>query len=141
MVALPLAFFGRLLMGSLADRFPKTYVMLLTYVLVAIGIPLLFLAHSQVALYASAAGFGVGLGGEYMIIPLMTAELLGMQVLGRLLGVILTAGGLAEALSPWLTGRLRDATGTYSASCFLLVGIALLGAIAVLGLPQRRNTA
>lgn len=132
---------GRLLMGSPADRFPKKYVMLLTYLLVAVGIPLLFLAHSQVALYASAAVFGAGLGGEYMIIPLMTAKLFGMHVLGRLLGVILTTGGLAEAISPWLTGRLRDATGTYSASCFRLVGIALRGAIAVLGLPQRRKTA
>jgi MFS family permease len=132
---------GRLLMGWLADRFSKKYVMLLTYLLVAAGIPFLFLAHSQAVLYASAAVFGVGLGGDYMIIPLMTAEIFGMQILGRLLGVILTAGGIAEAVSPWLTGRLRDATGNYSESCFMLVGIALLGSMAVLALPERRKTA
>jgi MFS family permease len=131
----------RLLMGWLADRFSKKYVMLLTYLLVAAGIPFLFLAHSQGVLYGAAAVFGVGLGGDYMIIPLMTAEIFGIQVLGRLLGVILTAGGIAEAVSPWLTGRLRDATGNYSEGCFVLVGIALLGAAAVLGLPQRRKTA
>ena len=90
-------------------------------------------------MYASAAVFGVGLGGDYMIIPLMTAEIFGMQILGRLLGVILTAGGIAEAVSPWLTGRLRDATGNYSESCFVLIGIALLGAAAVLGLPNREK--
>ncbi len=140
-LVLSFSIMGRLLMGWLADRFSKKYVMLLTYLLVAAGIPFLFLAHSQVALYASAAVFGVGLGGDYMIIPLMTAEIFGMQVLGRLLGVILTAGGIAEAVSPWLTGRLRDATGNYSESCFVLVGIALLGAIAVLGLPERRKAA
>jgi MFS family permease len=128
---------GRLLMGWLADRFPKKYVMLLTYLLVAAGIPFLFLTHSQGALYGSAAVFGVGLGGDYMIIPLMTAEIFGMQVLGRLMGVILTAGGIAEAVSPWLTGRLRDLTGSYSESCFVLVGAALIGAAAVLGLPER----
>jgi MFS family permease len=132
---------GRLLMGWLADRFSKKYVMLLTYLLVAAGIPFLFLSHSQAVLYAAAAVFGVGLGGDYMIIPLMTAEIFGMQVLGRLLGVILTAGGIAEAVSPWLTGRLRDATGNYSEGCFVLVGIALVGAAVVLGLPQRRKTA
>jgi cyanate permease len=76
-----------------------------------------------------------------MIIPLMTAETFGIRVLGRLLGVILTAGGVAEAVSPWLTGRLIDATGSYSTSCFLLVGMALLGVIAVLGLPGRRIVA
>ncbi len=132
---------GRLLMGWLADRFSKKYVMLLTYLLVAAGIPFLFLSHSQAVLYAAAAVFGIGLGGDYMIIPLMTAEIFGMQVLGRLLGVILTAGGIAEAVSPWLTGRLRDATGNYSEGCFVLVGIALLGATVVAGLPQRRKTA
>src|SRR5690242_21036980 len=139
-LVLSLSIAGRLLMGWLADRFSKKYVMLLTYLLVAAGIPLLFLGRTRLAIYASAGVFGVGLGGDYMIIPLLTAEIFGMQILGRLLGVILTAGGIAEAVSPWLTGRLRDVTGNYSESCFVLVGIALLGAAAVLGLPEQRKT-
>lgn len=48
-----------------------------------------------------------------MIIPLMTAELFGVQALGRLLGVILTAEGVAEAVAPWWLARLRDASGSY----------------------------
>src|ERR1051326_1832253 len=38
---------GRLLIGWLADRFSKKYVMLLTYLLVAAGIPLLFLGTTR----------------------------------------------------------------------------------------------
>jgi MFS family permease len=129
---------GRLLMGWLADRFSKKYVMLLTYLLVAAGIPLLFLGTTPLVLYASAAIFGIGLGGDYMIIPLVTAEIFGIEVLGRLLGVILTAGAVAEAASPWLIGRLRDMTGSYSVGCMVLVAMALLGGLAVLGLPSRR---
>ncbi len=140
-LVLGFSIFGRLLMGWLADRFSKKYVMLLTYLLVAAGIPFLFLGHAPLSVYASAAVFGVGLGGDYMIIPLMTAEIFGIQALGRLLGVILTAGGIAEALSPWLMGRLRDTTGNYFDSCMLLIAIALLGALAVLGLPERRKAA
>jgi MFS family permease len=130
---------GRLIMGWLADRFPKKYVMLLTYLLVAAGIPLLFLGTTRLVLYISAAVFGIGLGGDYMIIPLMTAEIFGVEILGRLLGVILTAGGVADAAAPWLIGRLRDATGSYFDSCIVLVGMALLGGLAVLGLPARRR--
>src|SRR5207245_3621279 len=37
-----------------------------------------------------AAVFGMCIGCEYMIFPLMTAEIFGVQLLGRLLGVILT---------------------------------------------------
>jgi MFS family permease len=130
---------GRLLMGWLADLFSTKYVMLLTYLLVAAGIPLLFLGTSRLVLYVSAAIFGIGLGGDYMIIPLMTAEIFGIEILGRLLGVILTAGGIADGAAPWLTGRLRDATGSYFESCFVLAGIALLGGLAVLGLPAHRR--
>src|ERR1700757_5196444 len=129
---------GRLLMGWLADRFSKKRVMLLTFLLVAAGIPLLFFGTSRLVLYASAAIFGIGLGGDYMIIPLMTAEIFGIEVLGRLLGVILTAGAVADSASPWLIGRLRDMTGSYFVSCVVLVAMALLGGLAVLGLPGRR---
>lgn len=132
---------GRLLIGWLADRFSKKYVMLLTYLLVAAGIPLLFLGTTQAALYVSAAIFGIGLGGDYMIIPLVTAEIFGVEVLGRLLGVLLAAGAISDAVAPWLIGRLRDSTGSYSVSCIVLVSLALLGGLAVLGLPGRREVA
>lgn len=132
---------GRLLMGWLADRFAKKYVMLTIYTLVAGSIPFLFLGASHQAVYAFAFVFGIGLGGEYMIIPLMTAEIFGVKVLGRLMGVILTADGMAEAVSPWLIGRIRDASGSYSQGFFVLIGSALLGAAAVAALPKRGKLA
>jgi cyanate permease len=82
--------------------------------------------------------FGIGLGGDYMIIPLMTAEIFGVQILGRLLGVILTADGIAEAVSPWIVGHLRDVRGSYSAGFAVLIAIALLGALVATLLPRRR---
>jgi len=132
---------GRLLMGWLADRFPKKYVMLLIYMLVAAAIPLLFAGRAPGAIYVFAAVFGIGLGGDYMIVPLMTAEIFGVQLLGRLLGVILTAGSVAEALSPWLVGRLRDTTGSYSAGFLALIGMGLLGAASAAMLPRGKQSA
>jgi len=132
---------GRLLMGWLADRFPKKYVMLLIYLLVAAAIPLLFAGRSILAIYIFAAVFGIGLGGDYLIVPLMTADIFGVQLLGRLLGVILTVGSVAEAVSPWLVGRLRDTTGSYSAGFLALIGMALLGAAAAAMLPKGRKPA
>src|SRR5436309_344442 len=132
---------GRLLMGWLADRFPKKYVMVLIYMLVAAAIPLLFAGRAPAAIYIFAAVFGVGLGGDYMIVPLMAAEIFGVQLLGRLLGVILTAGSVAEALSPWLVGRLRDTTGSYSAGFLVLIGMGLLGAASAAMLPKGKKPA
>jgi MFS family permease len=87
-------------------------------------------------MYAFAVVFGLGLGGEYLIIPLIAAELFGVKVLGRLLGVVLTADGVAEAVSPMLIGYLRDATGSYRIGFSLLIVIALAGAAAVAALPR-----
>lgn len=131
---------GRLLMGWLADRVAKKYVMLLIYMLVAMAIPLLFFAQTKAAVFVFAVIFGIGLGGDYMIIPLMTAEIFDLRILGRLLGLILTADGVAEAVSPWLIGHLRDVTGSYRIGFVVLIGMALLGAMAVTALPRKRET-
>jgi len=128
---------GRLIMGWLADRVSKKYVMLLIYSLVATSIPFLFFAGSREFMYVFAAIFGIGLGGEYLIIPLMAADLFGLRSLGKLMGVILTADGVAEALSPMLIGYLRERTGAYNLGFALLIAIALVGAAAILFLPQK----
>jgi MFS family permease len=122
---------GRLLMGWLADHIPKKHVMLIIYVLVAAAIPLLFFASSRGAMGLFAAVFGIGLGGEYLIIPLMAAELFGVGVLGRVMGIIVTADGVAEAVSPMFVGYLRDVTGNYSAGFTWLIVVALVGAGAI----------
>src|SRR5262249_55354090 len=81
-LVLTFSILGRLLMGWLADRIPKKYVMLLIYLLVASAIPLLFTAQTTTAIYLFAMIFGIGLGGDYMIIPLVTAEIFGVRILG-----------------------------------------------------------
>jgi len=138
-LVLALSIAGRLLMGWLADRMPKKHVMLIIYLLVAVSIPLLFLASSATAMYAFAVVFGLGLGGEYLIVPLIAAELFGVGVLGRLLGVVLTADGVAEAVSPMLVGYLRDVSGSYRIGFFWLIAVALTGAAAVAALPRQRD--
>ncbi|MCI0336901.1 MAG: MFS transporter [Acidobacteria bacterium] len=130
---------GRLLMGWLADRYPKKYVMLLIYTLVSLAIPLLYLSSSSGVIYIFAIIFGIAFGGDYMIIPLMAAELFGVKVLGRVMGIILTADGLAEALSPWLVGYLYDQSKNYVDGFAALITLAVIGAIAIALLPQRKQ--
>ena len=132
---------GRLLMGWLADRIPRKYVMLLIYGLVGSSIPLLFFASSRETMILFAAVFGMGLGGEYLIIPLIAGELFGLRVLGRVMGVILTADGVAEAVFPMLIGYMRDQSGAYRGGFLLLIGLAFAGAAAVAFLPKTKAAA
>jgi sugar phosphate permease len=130
---------GRLVMGWLADRWPKKYVMILIYALVAAAIPMVAFAPTRETLYVAAFLFGVGLGGDYMIIPLMAAELFGLRVLGRLMGVILTADSVAEAVVPMAVAASRDRTGTYTTGFLLLTVLAAVGAAAVALLPRKKD--
>jgi MFS family permease len=127
---------GRLLAGWLADRWVKKYVMLAIYSIVAASVPFLFFAESPVALYVFAVVFGIGLGGDYMIIPLMAAQIFGVSVLGRVMGVVLTADGAAEALAPMAVAAIRDRTGSYGDGFLVLLVLAAVGAAAVAMLPR-----
>jgi sugar phosphate permease len=129
---------GRLLMGWLADRIQKKFVMILIYSLVAVSIPLLYFASAPGILYVFAFIFGVALGGDYMIIPLMAAELFGVKVMGRVMGLVITADGLAEAFAPMLAGWLRDRSGSYANGFAALIVLAVIGTIAVAMLPRRK---
>jgi len=131
---------GRVLMGWLADKFPKKYVMILIYTLVAASIPLLYFASTPGVIYLFAFIFGIGLGGDYMIIPLMAAELFGVKIMGRVMGLVLTADGLAEAFSPMLVARLRDVSANYANGFAALIILAIIGIMAVAMLPKKTNT-
>jgi sugar phosphate permease len=130
---------GRLLMGWLADRWSRKRVMLLIYLIVAGTIPLLWAAPSPATLRAAALVFGIGLGGDYMIIPLMAADLFGLRRMGRVMGIVLTADGVAEAVVPMAVAALRDRSGSYGPGFALLVALAVLGAIAISFLPVYKS--
>ncbi len=136
-IVLASSLIGRLFMGWLADRWPKKYVMILIYIIVAGSLPLLYFASVPGVIYVFAFFFGVGLGGDYMVIPLMAAELFGVKVLGRIMGIVLTADGFGEALSPLLVGWLRDRGGSYTNGFTALIILAVIGATAISMLPKK----
>src|SRR2546427_5870614 len=131
---------GRLTMGWLADRWQKKRVMLVIYAIVAGTIPLLVFSPTIAMLRGFAFLFVIGLGGDYMIIPLVAAELFDLRVMGRLLGVILTTDSIAEAVVPLGVATLRDRTGSYTAGFLGLVALAAVGALGVALLPGTRTT-
>ena len=128
---------GRVLMGWLADLINRKYVMILIYLLVASAIPLLLMPEFPGRIYLFAVIFGFGLGGDYMIIPLMAGDLFGVRALGRTMGIILVADGVAESLFPMLVGALYNvATKSYAIGFIVLICVALTGAIIVSFLPK-----
>jgi len=132
---------ARLLMGYLADKFTKKYVMLIAYFATAASIPILFTVSRDNlnTAYLFAIFFGFSMGADYMLIPLIVADCFGVKSLGRLMGIIITADSMGEAISPWIVGHIYDITGSYNWGFGLLTSMALLGALAIVFIPYRNG--
>jgi sugar phosphate permease len=130
---------GRVLMGMLADLTSCKYVMLLIYSIIALSIPLLLMPDFTGRIYLFAILFGISLGGAYMIIPLVAGDLFGVRVLGRIMGIVIVADGVAESSVPMVIGFLFDeATNSYANGFILLTGLAIAGVIITSLLTKNR---
>jgi len=123
---------GRLVMGWLADRIPKKYVMLIAFSAVAAAVPVLYAPGLTKLVYVFAFIFGFGMGADYMLIPLVTAECFGVRSLGKIMGIVITTDSLGQALAPVLVGRLYDLNRNYNLAFALVAVAAAIGAMAVL---------
>jgi nitrate/nitrite transporter NarK len=132
---------GRLFMGWLADRYNKKYVMVATYALVAATIPLLLLVKpgEEMMIYVFSILFGFGMGADYMLIPLMAAETFGVNSLARAMSIILPADTLGQTWFPFIIAKLRVAFGSYGPALNVVFGLAVIGALAILLLPNTRK--
>lgn len=133
---------GRLLAGWLADKYPRKYVMLVTYVVVAVAIPSLFLVRPETPhyVYLFSLVFGFAMGADYMLIPLMAADQFGLASLARAMSAILPTDTIAQFWFPNLIARLRDAIGgDYTQAMLAVFGTAFIGAIAIGLLPRNRE--
>ncbi len=132
---------GRIVMGYLADIFPKKWVMLATYALVAGTIPLLQMVtpRNPSYVYIFAILFGFGMGADYMLIPLMAAEQFGVNTLSRAMAIILPADTIGQTWFPFLIAKIRENYGGYSAALNFVFILAFAGAVAIALLPNRKK--
>jgi MFS family permease len=129
---------GRVVMGWLADRLPKKYVMVAAYLCISLPLPLLFIVARPGIPSLFGWLFGFGLGADYMLIPLMAADLFGTHSLARVMGILLPADSIAQTVCPLIVGTLYTRTGNYGSALVFVTVLALVGAAAVSFLPARK---
>jgi MFS family permease len=122
---------GRVLVGYVADRFRKSNLMALFYLLIGTSIFLLAWPHSTAVLWAFAIVFGFSMGADYMLIPLVTAESFGTASLGKLLALIIMGYSLGQWGAPWMAGRIFDAHHSYDLAWKLMAIAGIAGAAAI----------
>lgn len=130
---------GRLLVGKLADMFPMKYVMTVTYFVVAGTIPLLLSVTPGTNPHLFAIVFGFAMGADYMLIPLMAAKQFGVNSLSRAMALILPMDTIGQTWLPQGVSLLRESFGSYGTAMSVVLGIALVGATAIMLLPKERK--
>ncbi|HEX4230442.1 MAG TPA: MFS transporter [Bryobacteraceae bacterium] len=128
---------GRVSIGYFADKFSKKLVMTATYFLVAGTIPLLLAVKPPDQPHVFGLVFGLAMGADYMLIPLMAAEQFGVNTLGRAMAIILPVNTIGQTWCPFLVSRLREHYGSYTVPMGVVFGIAMVGALAIAVLPHR----
>lgn len=128
------------LIGWSSDRLrERRGHMILCMLLSAAGFAWAALAHSLLTALLAFTLAAIGywsLMGPFWALP---TYVLGGQAAAGGVAIITMIGSLGGFIGPYLTGRLRDATNSFSIGLFVVSGLALLAAILCIFLPGRHE--
>jgi MFS family permease len=126
---------SRLGAGRLADRWPKRHVLTLQVALLSAALPWLLWLQPPQPPYLFALFFGLAVGGDFLLIALLTADYYDVHSLGRVLAILLPVMTVGQTWFPFLIALLREASGSYALPLWLILIVALGGRALLSGLP------
>jgi MFS family permease len=121
---------GKVIMGFMADRLTARTTLGLCFIVQAIGTALVFLAANPVIVVLFVIVYGLTVAAPLMLLPLVTAESLGLKRFGFIAGMTGLAQTFGAAVGPLVAGRVFDVMGSYTAAFELFIMINLIGAAA-----------
>lgn len=128
---------GKATFGILADHIRPKRVFLLGLASMFVGS--LCLASMKASLFwPFVVTFGLGWGGLYTVLQLLTIDTFGLRSAGRILGTITVLDAVGGGLGPWVTGALYDRFGDYSVAFGLMSVMIAISFLAASTLDVRR---
>ncbi|MDD4877348.1 MAG: MFS transporter [Dehalococcoidales bacterium] len=133
---------GRIIFGWLGDRFDKRYVLMVSYVLQAIGIFVLTNVATIGQVYIFLAIYGIGYGGGIPVYVAMRGEYFGRKAFATIAGIFQTFLVIPTVVGPIFAGYIYDVTGSYNQAFLLFMLLYLVGAgiIPFIKRPKPRRT-
>ncbi len=113
--------------GMLMDRLGRKFASVPSFIVLAVGMALVPLAHSYVGLLVASLVMGLGNGIGSGTMMTLGADLAPRQATGEFLGLWRLIGDTGSSAGPIAVGAIADAVGL-SLAAFCLSGIGLLAA-------------
>ena len=129
------SFGGRVLIGTLVDRFDARRIAAVFFLLSAVGVGLLAADLPLWAFYAAAILLGGTLGAEVDLLAFLISRYFGLKYFAGIFGVMFGVVMFGMALGPLAFGAVYDATGSYYS--ILALGAPLCVVATVLMLLMR----
>ncbi len=135
---------GRLSFGWLGDYIDKRHLLMVTFLLQALGIFILMKAEPMYMVYLFAVLFGVGFGGGVPLDPAVRAEYFGRAAFAKIGGSMAPMYMIAGITGPLLAGHIFDITGTYRLVFAAMAMLQIIAAVVILfsrpsEIPERRG--
>lgn len=131
------AIFSTLLLGQLADRFPRKYILFLVYFVRGLGFLGLVLAATTWQLFLVAFTGGLVWAGSIAMSTAILSDLYGVRLLGILNGWAFFIGHqIGAALGSFLGGWGYEVYGTHIVSFGAAGALAIIASLASITLPQ-----
>lgn len=124
------ALIGKFLFGYLADRLGPKRVFIGNLAVMLAGSALLATATSTSVMW-SLAVYGLGWGGLYTMLQLLTVQSFGLRSTGKIMGLIATFDCVGGGLGSYVMATIFDAQGSYSPAFWMItamIGFAMLSA-------------
>ena len=119
---------GRFFWGAVSDRLGRNNAYALIYGAQVLVFFVLAQLHSIPLVLVAFAIILACYGGGFAVMPSFNADFFGTKYLGQNYGTILTAWGLAGLVGPFIAGKVKDVTGSYSGA---LVPMAIMLLVAI----------
>lgn len=124
-----MALVGKFVFGFLADKIRPKVVFFGNLAVMLTGAVLLATVRVEL-FWVAVILFGLGWGGLYTMLQLLTVDCFGLRSTGKILGTITVLDAIGGGLGIWLTGLLYDRTGSYQAPFTVLVVLIVLAMLA-----------
>lgn len=128
---------SRIGLDLLAEKIGLMKVFQISFAIVCVASVMWMYLDGQLGLAIFAVVLGTGYGGVAALTPAVAAHMFGLADFGELLGLLLTAFGLASVLGPPFAGYLVDRSGNYRDIIWYAALASALGVVAVVGLGKR----
>lgn len=124
------AIFSTLLLGRLADKIPRRYILSTIYLIRGLGFFALLIVGTHFELYVAAAIGGIVWAGSIAMSSAILADLYGIRLVGILYGWTYLSHQVGAMISSWLGGWAYEVYGTHwvafgSAGVLLILAAAL----------------